>query len=164
MGLRPQIHKAPALAHCARLSDLVAERGEAFEVCIHRFRPIGDMLESFTSGLEKVTIHRRSVVMLLNQLDLQSARIGQGDAESGGRRFPTIAKVVNFHVFKVKKWAYAKHGGPVMESGAKVTHHVAVLPNFPKDATHAGLPFYVGLRVGRHLTIARDLSTRQGKG
>src|SRR5262245_37281365 len=164
MGLRPQVHKAPALAHCARLSDLIAKRGEAFEVCIHRFRPIRDMLKSCTPGLEKVTIHRRSVVVLLNQLDLQSARIGQGDAERGGRRFPAVAEVVNLHMFKVKKWAYAKHGGPVMESGAKVTHHVAVLPNFPKDATHAGLPFCVSFRVSRHLTIAGDLSTRQEKG
>src|SRR5262245_61789955 len=47
MGLRPQIYKAPPLAHRARLSDLVSERGEAFEVCVHRFCPVRDMLESF---------------------------------------------------------------------------------------------------------------------
>src|SRR5712691_330434 len=141
MGLRPQIHKAPPLAHSARLSDLVSERSEAFEVCVHRFCPIRDMLESFTPGLEEVTIHRRGIIVLLNQLDLQGARISQGDAESGGRRLPAVAEVVNLHVFKIKKWAYPKHGRPVTEGGGKVSHDVAVLPNLTKNATHAAPPF-----------------------
>src|SRR4051794_1653635 len=149
MCLRPQVHKASPLTHRTRLSNLVSERREAVEVCVHRFGPIRDMLESFAPGLEKVTIHRRSVVVLLNQLNLQGSRIGQGNAESGRRGFPAVAEVVNLHVLKIKKRTDAEHGGPVLEGGGKVSHYVTVLPNFPKDTTHTGPPFCVSRHAGK---------------
>jgi hypothetical protein len=109
------------------------------------------VLQAFVPSVEELLVEGRRVVPRLDQLDLQVPGIGQRDAHSDRGVLAAMAKPVCLDVFNVKPGANAHDVDPMIHGGVYITHHVAILPNGPKDTAQKIAPilccFFMAVRL-----------------
>jgi hypothetical protein len=66
----------------------------AREVGLEVVRPVRDVLQALAAGGQEVAVHRRRVVPLLDELDLQVARVAERDRDVDRRRLPRYVNSV----------------------------------------------------------------------
>src|SRR5712691_12055046 len=86
--------------------------------------------------MEEVAIHRGRLVTLLDQFNLQGARIGERNRDVHRRGRTLIPEVLNRGVLDVEPWSDAQHLDPVPHGRRDVTYDIAILGNGPEDTTH----------------------------
>src|SRR6185312_16059650 len=95
MGLRIEIGEAALFAaDLAFMSDLIAERERAVVEGLIITGPVRHVLQALAAGVEKLLVHRRRVVALLDQFDLEIAGIGERYAHLHGGVLAAVAEVV----------------------------------------------------------------------
>src|SRR6266849_5329696 len=86
--------------------------------------------------MEEVAIHRGRLVTLLDQFNLQGARIGERNRDVHRRGRTLIPEVLNRGVLDVEPWSDAQHLDPVPHGRRDVTYDIAILGNGPDDTDH----------------------------
>jgi hypothetical protein len=112
------------------------------------------VLGARATGIEELAVHRRRVVALLDQLDLDITRVGQGDAQLNRGVDAAVAEVVRLHPFDVEPWPHPVPDPP-LHRRLDVGHDVADLRDLTKDPAHeAKLRHGIGLFRGRARSAA----------
>ena len=75
------------------------------------------MLQPLVASLQEVPVERGGIVVLLDQLDLQIARIGQRHREIQRARFTLVAETFNRNGLHLEPGADAQHLAPVIHRG-----------------------------------------------
>src|SRR5262245_14065174 len=131
-----EVGVAAALADFPAHDDFQALGGEARDVGVVRLGPVGDVLEAGVPGVEERLVHRRHVVPLLHELDLQRAGIRERDRHFDRLRFAAIAEVLHRHARRVEERPDAERLAPVAHRRLDVLHDVAVLSHLPEKSAH----------------------------
>ena len=85
-------------------------------------------LRADATGIEEFLVYRRLVVVLLDELDLQIARIGQGRGELHIRRLALIGEVFHRDLGGIEPWTHAELD-PFLHGRFNVLYHVRDLPH-----------------------------------
>ena len=110
---------------------------QAGKVPIEFLRPIRHMLKTLASSGQKVATHRRGVVPLLDQFDLQWAGVREGDACHHVRRLAVRSEIFDRGLFEIEEWANPEHLDPVFHRGSDIPNHISVLTNLAEISTHS---------------------------
>ena len=94
------------------------------------------MLQALAVVAQKIEIHGRRVIALLDQLDLEIAGIGERDRKLDGRFLAAIAEPVGLHPLDVEKRPDFQRLRPEAERGLDVAHDIAVLTDIAEKQTH----------------------------
>lgn len=100
------------------------------------------MLHSFPPGVEEVLVHRGSVVALLDQLDLDVARVSQGDTHFHGGVGAAVAEIIRLHTVDIEPGADAVFD-PVVHGGVDIAHDVADLGDLAEFPAHDSIYLHV---------------------
>src|SRR4029079_5953852 len=105
--------EAALVADLAAHRDREALRLEAGEILVEALGPISDMLGALVAVFAELAVHRRHVVARLYELDLQRARVGEGDRVVGLIALAAVPVVPDRHLGVVVPGTYPEHAAPV---------------------------------------------------
>jgi hypothetical protein len=93
------------------------------------------VLGARATGIEELAVHRRRVVALLDELDLDITRVGQRDAQLNRGVDAAVAEVIRLHPFDVEPRAHAVPD-PLLHRRLDVDHDIADLCDLTEDPAH----------------------------
>src|SRR6185369_10719471 len=132
----PEIHEPPARA-VAVLADRVSRCEGALQDFVVVDRPTRPVLHAFASGGEEVAVHAGRLATLLDELELNVARVGERDRHMDvvvARA--AIAEFGDGKLVGVEPRADAAHVDPVLHRRLDVAHDDSDLTHLAEQTTH----------------------------
>ncbi len=100
------------------------------------------------------------IVPLLDQFDLEIARVGERDADFCLGGFAAIAEPVHLHALDIIEGADAQHLGPMLQCGFDVAHDIAVLADLSENPAHGAIR---KAAASRRIASASGVYPRSGR-
>lgn len=91
-----------------------------------------DVVETFVTSCQKIPIGRRRLIELLNQFNLQVARVSQRDANLGAIVRSLVSEIDDWHPMDMIEGTDVQVRRPVAHCGFDVAHDIAQLADWPE--------------------------------
>ena len=95
-----------------------------------------EMMDADPTGIQKLLVDGRLIVMLHDQLDLESAAIAQGQGHIHIRGIAPVALISERTVLKQIERSDLQHIHPVFERGVHISDHIGQLTNSMQRLCH----------------------------